>query len=68
MEILMFLGVLGAVIAGNALTLLYIYALWRATKEEREHGDLFRLPFSLLLAGMAGPLVGGLSILYAVNY
>jgi hypothetical protein len=68
MDFDVFIGTLGAVIAGNALTLLYVYALWRGTREERQNGDLRGLPNSVLFAGIAGPLIGGLSILYAVSW
>lgn len=67
MEADLFVGTLGAVILGNALTLIYVYALWRASKHERERGSLDGLPFYVLFAGILGPVIGGVSILYAVN-
>ena len=63
-----FVGTIGAVIAGNGLSLLYVYALWRGSREEKLHGDMRNLPTSVLLAGLAGPLIGGLGILYAVSW
>lgn len=66
MDIQDFLVVIAGSVVANALCLIFIYALWRATQHEKRHGDLSSLPWPVLLAGIAAPLAGGAAIWFGV--
>lgn len=48
-----FVQIVAAVMAANALTGVYIYFLWRASKVT----DFAQLPFATLAAGIIPPLI-----------
>lgn len=61
MTVLDFYQVIGAVVFGNALSAVFAYGLWRATKIEKKlgvkDGSQF-LPFWLIIAMMGAPGAG----------
>lgn len=68
MEFSAFWATVGAVIFGNGVSLLFVYALWSGSQSEKRYGDMSRVPLSVLLCGMLAPLIGGISIFFAVSW
>lgn len=62
-----FAATLGAVIAGNVLSVLFVWFLWAGTKWEASGRDLKDAPWRLLLAGIIGPVVGASCVYFAVT-
>lgn len=62
-----FAATLGAVILGDVLVVIFIWALWAGTKVEKSGRDLSEAPWRVLLAGMLAPLVGGVCIYFGVS-
>lgn len=52
----MFWAGVGASVLANMLTVVFLYAMWRATKEEQAGRPVERLPFWVLMCGVAPPL------------
>jgi hypothetical protein len=60
-----FWATVGAVIAANTLTLLYVWALWAGVKADKA-GQPW--PWKVILCGALGPIIGGVSIFGTVNW
>lgn len=57
MDVWVWYQTVGAVFAGNALSFMFGYYLWRAVKAEKEGKDPYRLPLGVSLCGLIPPLV-----------
>lgn len=61
-----FISIVSAVMFGNALTLAYVYALWRFVQAEKQGLSTNKMPFMLYVYGIAGPLIAAFGIYITV--
>ena len=61
-----FAATLGAVILGDALVFFFIWSLWAGAKHERFGLDISSAPWSVIVAGLMAPTIGGLCIYLGV--
>lgn len=47
-----FLDLMAAVIAGNAVSLAYLYFIWRGTKMEKQGNSTSEMPWIVILMGI----------------
>lgn len=67
MEFATFWATVGANILANALTLLYLFAIAKGARSEREHGDWRDVPPLVIFMGLLGPIVGAACIYVTFN-
>ncbi len=62
--------IVSAVIAGNALSALWIYAIWRITNYEKKHGvqySRYKIPGYLYLLAIPTPVIMGIGGLLLIG-
>ena len=64
---LQFWATVGAVIAANAVSFLWIYAMWAIVKNERTNGPLSDQPFHILFLAALAPLIAAAAIYFCVT-
>lgn len=67
MDVFFWYQIVGAVLAGNALTFMFGYYIWRCTKQERNGLDTSYLPLYVHLCGIIPPGVVIFGLYYLVR-
>lgn len=67
MEISVFYATVAAVFMGNAITGVFVYFLWAATKAEKAGGSGSDLPWKVLICGAIPPIIAIIGIKWGVH-